>query len=107
MFLGWRNCSSTEANVLLSEPWNVMIANSTGTMCSVTPNTCGNITPAATQIGAMMGMWEPIALPNLVHLSTPLAFLVKIPLSVGYYRQGYYLRQGKDKKWNTSLTFTA
>ena len=56
MSLGWRNWLATERKLLLSEPWNVMMANRMGTACSVTPNTCGNSTPASTHTGAMRGM---------------------------------------------------
>ena len=53
MLRGWRKTSSTSCTLLLSEPWNVMMANITGTARSVTPKTSGNRTPVITHSGAM------------------------------------------------------
>ena len=67
--LGWRNCTATLLKSLFRDPWNVRSANIAGTAGLARPNTSGNSTPRITHAGAMNDMCEPIALPNLVHLS--------------------------------------
>ena len=54
---GWRNTCMSWRNVLLSEPWNVMMANMRGPTAETGPKICGSSTPTATHAGTQIVMW--------------------------------------------------